>query len=306
MRVIVAYDASDEADQALALVTRVPWPKGSEIDVLTVVEPTVTRMPSAPVPTFVDSRLDELIASQLEESTNRAAERLRDSGLSAEATLAWGRPATVLTDAVLATQADLVVVGSRGRGAIASLVLGSVSAELVDHAACPVLVARGSDMKRVLVATDGSSTAALALQVIGQWPIFNQSEARVLSVADVPRPLTLDVAPESQMALDAWSHDLAETERQHREIAARAAEQLSAAGRKGEPTVRTGDAAAEIIEEARSWKADLIVVGSRGQTGLQRLLLGSVARNVLLGADASVLVVRQGSLDNEPRHGRHC
>ena len=57
-------------------------------------------------------------------------------------------------------------------------------------------------------------------------------------------------------------------------------------------TLRVGDAAAEIIEEASSWGADLLVLGSRGLTGLSRLVLGSVARNVLQGSDRSVLVVR--------------
>jgi nucleotide-binding universal stress UspA family protein len=53
-----------------------------------------------------------------------------------------------------------------------------------------------------------------------------------------------------------------------------------------------GDAAAEIVAEAAAWKADLVVLGSRGHTGLTRVVLGSVARNVLQGTDASVLIVR--------------
>jgi nucleotide-binding universal stress UspA family protein len=55
-----------------------------------------------------------------------------------------------------------------------------------------------------------------------------------------------------------------------------------------------GDAAAEIVEEASSWPADLVVLGSRGLTGLTRIVLGSVARNVLQGSQSSVLVVRGG------------
>ena len=56
--------------------------------------------------------------------------------------------------------------------------------------------------------------------------------------------------------------------------------------------MRDGDAAGEIIAAAEQRGADLIVLGSRGRTGLTRLLLGSVARNVLSGSTASVLVVR--------------
>ena len=60
-----------------------------------------------------------------------------------------------------------------------------------------------------------------------------------------------------------------------------------------EPERRTGDAAAEILTAATEWQADLVVVGSRGQTGLTRILLGSVARNVVHGSTASVLVVHE-------------
>jgi nucleotide-binding universal stress UspA family protein len=56
--------------------------------------------------------------------------------------------------------------------------------------------------------------------------------------------------------------------------------------------VRNGDAAGEIVAVAERRGADLIVLGSRGRTGLRRLLLGSVARNVVSGSTASVLIVR--------------
>ncbi|MCZ7538316.1 MAG: universal stress protein [Acidimicrobiia bacterium] len=59
--------------------------------------------------------------------------------------------------------------------------------------------------------------------------------------------------------------------------------------------MRVGDAAAEILEEASTWRADLIVLGSRGLTGLSRLLLGSVARNVLQGTESSVLIVHDAA-----------
>jgi universal stress protein A len=56
--------------------------------------------------------------------------------------------------------------------------------------------------------------------------------------------------------------------------------------------MRTGDAAAEVIAAADEQSADLVVLGSRGRTGITRLLLGSVARNVLWGTPVSVLIVR--------------
>ena len=57
--------------------------------------------------------------------------------------------------------------------------------------------------------------------------------------------------------------------------------------------MRRGDAGAEIIALAQESGTNLVVVGPRGQAGLERIVLGSVARNVLLGSDASVLVIHQ-------------
>jgi nucleotide-binding universal stress UspA family protein len=61
--------------------------------------------------------------------------------------------------------------------------------------------------------------------------------------------------------------------------------------------MRDGDAAGEIVAAAEQRQADLIVLGSRGRTGLTRLLLGSVARNVLSGSTASVLIVHEPAQD---------
>ena len=60
------------------------------------------------------------------------------------------------------------------------------------------------------------------------------------------------------------------------------------------PHVRSGDPASEILDAAQERGADLIVTGSRGLGGLESLLLGSVARNVLTHARCSVLIVRSG------------
>jgi nucleotide-binding universal stress UspA family protein len=58
--------------------------------------------------------------------------------------------------------------------------------------------------------------------------------------------------------------------------------------------VRRGDPAAEIIALAEQRRADLVVLGSRGRSAIAEIVLGSVARNVLAGSAASVLVVRVG------------
>ncbi len=293
-RILVAYDASADADRAVELILAMQWPADTRIRVVTSVDLTMTYAgpPLAPGTLVAAPEIDEQLVAYHRERLEAAVERLRATGRSVEAVVLRGRPATMLLDDAAAYGADLVVVGSRGHGAIASLVLGSVSAEVVDHARCPVLVARRPSLTRVVLAADGSAPAAAAESLVARWPIFAGTPIRVVSVADVPRPWTTGIAPTLYAEVAAiHDADVATSRAEHERIAAEAADRLRTAGRQADVDVRTGPAAAEIIEAARAWDADLVVVGSRGRAGLTRMILGSVARNVLHGGEASVLVV---------------
>jgi nucleotide-binding universal stress UspA family protein len=302
MRVLLAHDGSGGAEEATALVENAHWPAGSTIRVVSVLEPVYFPVSPAATELLADPRLEEASVEALEHNVTAVVERLEAADLRVEGEVLNGRAATVIADAARTFGADVLIVGSRGHGAIASLVLGSVSAELVDHAPCPVLVARGSSVDNVLLATDGSGSAAAAEETVRSWAIFEQSTVRVVSVADVPRPLHTGIAPTMLgMALDAYQRDLEQAQARHREIADRGADRLKEAGRNAEAATLSGEPAAAIVEEASRLRADLIVMGSRGQTGVARLLLGSVARNVLMGAEASVLIARPMVRNEPPR-----
>jgi nucleotide-binding universal stress UspA family protein len=80
------------------------------------------------------------------------------------------------------------------------------------------------------------------------------------------------------------------------QVATERAAELRRLGVAATSSVREGDPAHEIVEFARERGASIIVLGTRGQTGIARFLLGSVARNVLLHAPCSVLVVREKAI----------
>jgi nucleotide-binding universal stress UspA family protein len=221
-------------------------------------------------------------------------QRLGSSVRSADGSVLRGRAASVIVDDAREFRADLVIVGSRGHGAIATLLLGSVSSEVVDHAPCPVLVARGRSLTRVVFATDDSPSAQAAEAILAQWPIFAGLPIHVLSVVEVVHPWTTGIAPTMNgQVLDAYAAELRESKAQGQQIATIAATRLRESGRHVDSEMRDGDPAGEIIAAAEKRGADLIVLGSRGRTGLTRLLLGSVARNVLSGSNASVVVVHE-------------
>jgi nucleotide-binding universal stress UspA family protein len=187
------------------------------------------------------------------------------------------------------------VIGSRGRGVWRSMVLGSVSAEVVDHAPCPVLVVRGPSITPVLFADDGSDGARRAEAVLARWPFAEGSRLDVLTVvrphhetATLP-PLPADAPPEFvNDSLDAIDATYAEA----KHIAEAAAARLGRGGIETRADVAGGDPAEAIIDIASERGSGLIVMGTRGHGGIKGLLLGSVARNVLLHAHCSVLIVR--------------
>jgi nucleotide-binding universal stress UspA family protein len=294
MRVLLAVDGSAAADVAVDLVQATPWPDGSAIHVLEAVG-TAAMIFGGPMPAaaYVDVELEAKLRDTARATLDGLRDRLERPGVTVSTAVVSGRAATAIIDAAHSLEVDLVVVGSRGYGLIERMLLGSVSAEVVDHAPCPVLVARGSGITDVVLGWDGSRCAAQAAALLRSWPIFASSRIRVVSAADVEMPWWAGFpevgAPERvPIYVDAANA----SRREHDALAGEMAEQLRAAGLTAEPERRDGDAAAELIAAAEQSHADLIVVGTRGRTGLTRLLLGSVARNVVQHAPCSVLVAR--------------
>jgi nucleotide-binding universal stress UspA family protein len=296
MRVVVAVDGSGPADDAVALVDAIAWPADAVLRVIGVIEPTVPMLGLFDSGGVLTPEVEASVTASMHQTVEGAVERLRDRGRSVEGEVLHGRAATTIVDDARDFGADLLVVGSRGHGTIASLLLGSVSGEVVDHAPCPVLVARTTDLARVVLATDGSPSAKAAERVLTTWPIFAGLPIHVLSVVDTVRPWTTDLLPTmSGLVLDAYSADVREAVK-HERIASDSAARLRDGNRVADWEVRAGDAAAEVITVVEDQRAELVVLGSRGHTGVTRLLLGSVARNVLSGSTSSVLIVRDGTV----------
>jgi len=202
-----------------------------------------------------------------------------------------GPAARTLLDA--ANGAEMLVVGSRGRGGFAELVLGSVSHQCVQHAGCPVVVVRREDLpadalpkekttERIVVGVDGSEAARTALR----WAL---DEARI-------RNATIDV-------VSAWhvpyihSYPYAVTDpppgQYERDARLILDGMLVGADTTGVPTVEPilvcDGAARALLDMGKG--ADLLVVGSRGLGGFTGLLLGSVSQQVVHHAPCPVVVI---------------
>ena len=298
-RILAAIDGSASADAAVELAAGLRWPAGTTIRVIEAVD-LGPGLFGGPWPSLALTQADELEAAVRDAARREVADardRLDAPGRVVTGAVIEGRPATVIVEEARSMPADLVVIGSRGHGTIASMVLGSVSSEVIDHAPAPVLVARGPSLARVVLAWDGSACSTLAADVLRTWTMFAHADVRVVTVADVG-PIWWSGWGDagSPGSVDAAAV-LAEAEDVAREEAARHAHDMAgtlrAAGRSVTPEPRGGDAATEIIAAARDARADLIVMGTHGRTGLARIALGSVATNVLHHAPCSVLVIRE-------------
>lgn len=309
MRILLAVDGSGSSDRARDLVAALPWSEGGRVRIVSVA-PTGADLMGTPWPIATVSNDPDLESEALRihrDALETAEREIRSarSDLVIESRLLRGRAASVIVEEARQMPADLVVVGHRGHGRWESILLGSVSAEVVDHAPCPVLVARDEGFGPIVLADDGSPYARAAEAVVIEWPLFTGLKTTVVTVSEDGFPYAAAVAPMLYPeAMDGYTQA---TEVKRQTMAAEgeaAAARLRQAGLDATAEVRTGDPAHQIIASAREHGARLIVVGTRGQTGLRRLILGSVARNVLLYAPCSVLVVRGGSQVSPPSGDR--
>jgi len=291
MRVLIATDFSSHAEDALALVAGLQIPVGSAVRIVHVVEPFPAINAFAPTSMITLAENEREITAELD----RKIALFRDRGLVVQTALVIGRPADMIVDEAQRFHADLVVVGSRGRRRIVATLLGSVSAEVVDRAPCPVLVARGRALTRLVLAEDGSETAAAGADLVTSVPALRALPVHVVSVVDAPFPFTAansDAGPSMHAAIQAYYDSLPSLREGTSRIANDRSAKLSAAGVEATAEMREGDAADELIAAAAASHADGIVIGSHGRTGVSRLFLGSVARTVLFNAPCSVLIVR--------------
>ena len=296
MRILLALDGSPSADRARALVTSLAWPAGTTVRVVAALDvaPALWGGPWIPaVPVDADQMEDEAVA-ELTRVLQEALPPLQAAGLAVEPELLRGRPSAAIVDDARIWKPDLVVLGSRGHGPVETAVLGSVSAAVVDHAACPVLVARGDHVARVILAEDGSPAGMAARDVVAAWPAFADVPVLVVGVVDVAAPWRSGIAPTMfAAAMDVYTEMLANARSTHREIVAATEVHLRAAGRQADGELREGDPADQLRQAASDPAGDLLVVGSRGHVGITRLVMGSVAHSVLTHARCSVLVVKR-------------
>lgn len=138
MDLMVATDFSPHGKAVLRVARRLGQALGARIKVVHVATPAAGRRPHGR-----GARGAAAVAEDVREEARlveEAAAALRESGVEATGLLVEGPPVRTLLEEAERLEADMIVIGSHGYGAVARALLGSVSAGVVRHAACPVLV----------------------------------------------------------------------------------------------------------------------------------------------------------------------
>jgi nucleotide-binding universal stress UspA family protein len=289
MKIILAVDSSAASEVAIREVAARPWPAGTSVEVLTVVEPWE-------IPVLLEGQNRSAM-----EMLQRAFRQLNAAGIVTTTKLTSGEPKAVIIDRATETHADLVVMGSHGTTGLTKFLLGSVTAAVVRFAPCSVEIVRSPVRDednptaiRVLLATDGSECSEIAAGSIAGRPWPAGSEVHILSVVELSVPLFRIPYPPY------FDHHAMEELRgqamTRTEEAVMVAERIIAdVGLLTTGTVAVPCATPKelILEEAQRWGADMIVMGSHGRRGINRFLLGSVSEAVASHAHCSVEIIRR-------------
>jgi nucleotide-binding universal stress UspA family protein len=275
-RILAVTDLSPAGDVAIIEANRWAQQTAAALGVVHAI-PTIDAIR----PLFPQRLAEEaVLASQLPvqaEATLR--HRLETLGVREgyELFVEQGTTADVTLGVVQRWQPTLLVVGSPADGAVGT-------AGLVRHATTAVLVARTSPTtKRVVIGTDFSDPSLPALRAAvdaaarmgGELVLVHAIEINPISIYGVMLPMFTSTSSDL--------HDVAEH---------RLGEVLEKLGVHATTQVYVGPPAPALIQAAKTYEAELLVVGTHGRTGLTRFLLGSVAEAVIQHAPCSVLVAR--------------
>jgi nucleotide-binding universal stress UspA family protein len=288
--ILAATDYSETAERAVALAGILALRFSADLHLLHVAV------------LVEDSHLDEGSSDQLghlqaisEETRRELLEKSSQShDLSVTPLLVRGiDPDEVIVETASNLGSDLIVMGTHGRRGLSHLFLGSVAERVVRTSPAPVLTLRADavvetdGITRILVPYDFSDPSADAIRHAAAWADALDGEITLLHVVEpvvYPEFYSVDILPDNLM--------MRLTTRSEKALDEAAAELLD--GRASSTLVEVGRAADTIVNLADPERFDLVVMATRGLSGLEHILLGSVAESVLRRCRVPMLTIPGG------------
>jgi nucleotide-binding universal stress UspA family protein len=290
MNVLVATDGSKYGQWALNWVAKLPLVEPPNVTALHVLDSAAFHLP------FRTKLEIQRVEAHSVRTLRKTKQQLTSLKLKGTARKEQGAVAPVILKR--APKRDgLLVVGSQGLDALDRFMLGSVSTNLIHHATCPVLVVKdeAAPLRRITLATDGSSASAKALAfVLTKFqPDRSTGKGRrvPIHVSVIHVVASRPLAPITIRSMIPWNKP-PKLKDAGRRLVEPSVRKLIKAGFTAEPLCQFGNPAEKIITAASKQHADLIVMGAKGLAAIDRFLLGSVSTRVVQHSSCSVLVVR--------------
>lgn len=278
--IMMASDFSERSDRALRRATLLAKQHGAGLSIVHVVDDDQPRR-------IVDGEQDmaRTLLRQLQAT-------VRDvDGLDCETRVVLGAPFSGIAEAAKAAGPDILVVGPHRRAVLRDVFIGTTAERTIRSVSCPVLMVNAPPVgpyRHSLLTTDLSEAAGQALRRFGALEMHKAARTSIIHVFNAP---ALTLAMSGSMAKDSRDGYLEDEER----AAARELSRFVSALNLGtmNKIVRHDSTAPAhgILDAAKAEGIDLIVVGTRGKSGLSKFFLGSVARDVLCHADKDVLAI---------------
>lgn len=259
--VLVAVDLSASAAAVIERAARLPITAGSSITLFHVL----------PLP---NAAAEEAAQGVLAASAARISE-LAAEGVQVYTALGHGTPFVEIIRRARDERVVLIVVGRHGHRTFAGALIGSTANHVFRKGDVPILIVSGAPdgaYRRPMVAVDLSDTSRRALEL-------------ALRVID-PQAEPIEIVHSWSVAAGG------DPEERHGTALARFLAEFGDAAARWHVIVRQGDARAVILAEAARRRTDLLVLGTRGRSGLAHILVGSVAEAVVRAAPCDVLVAR--------------
>jgi nucleotide-binding universal stress UspA family protein len=265
-RLLVCSDGSDNAQVALAATLSLARLCGSQVYLVQVLH----LIPDFGYSAYLIAELEKELEAQMEAVKAQAA----PMGVALETRIMGGvSPLSGILEEAERLHPDLIIMGRSGRTGLPRLMMGSVTSRVIGYSPVTVLVIPlGADLafSRLLLASDGSPCSLTAWEEALSMAGRAQSQLLAISVARNDSEL-----PAAREILETLGAE---------------------ASQKGVP-VKTeallGEPDEVIVQEARKHRAELIIMGSHGRTGLKKLLVGSVAERVIGLSPCPVLVAKK-------------
>ncbi len=298
--VLCPTDFSDVSARAETYAAALARHYDASLHLLHVDPPMPVMAPYGEIP--VDARMFEEQREVAEAELKKAGERARAGGLTVETTMKGGHPAREILALADRAQADMLVIGTHGRGGVEHLLLGSVAEKIMRKASCPVLVvppgAPGDSdalFSRILCPIDGSAASAHALNYALSLARETDGHVTLLYVVE-PVPAAGEFG-----ALDVEEYRRAGEEHARKVLREAVPDDVRTWCRLDE-RVATGKPSERILDAATAERADVIVMGVRGRGAIDLLAFGSTTNEVIRRAGCPVLAVHPVATPVRPAH----